>query len=62
MTSRITSYLTIGGLLLTLGGCNTVEPAGGKAAADKPSGMASAMPTSAGPVHYRPTTNPGQSS
>jgi hemoglobin len=49
MTSHIATYLTIGGLLLTLGGCNTVEPAGGKAAADKPSGMASAMPTSAGP-------------
>jgi Cytochrome P460 len=49
MTSRIASYLAIGGLLLTLSGCNTVEPAGGKAAADKPSGMASAIPTSAGP-------------
>ena len=49
MTSHIASYLTIGGLLLTLGGCNTVEPSGGKAAADKPSGMAATMPTSTGP-------------
>ncbi|SPP65045.1 cytochrome P460 family protein [Nitrospira lenta] len=49
MRQPIASYLVIGGLLLTLSGCNTIEPAGGKAAADKPSGMASAMPTSAGP-------------
>ena len=35
MRQPIASYLAIGGLLLTLGGCNTVEPSGGKMAADK---------------------------
>ncbi len=49
MTSHIASYLTIGGLLLTLGGCNTVDSSSGKAAVDKPSSMAATMPTSTGP-------------
>ena len=35
MRSWTATYLTIGGLLLTLGGCNTVEPAGGKMMTDK---------------------------
>lgn len=35
MRQPITSYLAIGGLLLTLGGCNTVEPSGGKMMTDK---------------------------
>lgn len=50
MTSHIATYLTIGGLLLTLGGCNTVDSSDGKmAAADKPSSMAATMPISTGP-------------
>ncbi|MCS6294446.1 MAG: group 1 truncated hemoglobin, partial [Nitrospira sp.] len=35
MRQPIASYLAIGGLLLTLGGCNTVEPSGGKMMTDK---------------------------
>ena len=47
MSRHVASYIVLSGLLLTLSGCNTTEPAGTKTAGT--TGMASGMPAPAGP-------------
>lgn len=49
MNRSLASYYIVGGLLLSLAGCNSMESSGSKMTAEKAPGMASAMPAPSGP-------------